>query len=407
MNSPALMLGAAPLPAVNRPRARLTVLDVTKWFGETSGGVRTYLREKAAFVRQHPDLRHVLVIPGADDSVEDGDGTRTYRLRGPRIPTQQQYRFLLATRTLRHIVEHERPDLIEVGSQIFVPWVARLATRRRPTPLVGFYHGNVERALEIGLDLASPAADLSRAVARRYLRAVDRLFVARFAASDALAADLARAGVAPVTRIRLGVDTATFTPRRKRHRVRVRSSLGVGADEPMVLYCGRIAAEKDVAWLVEQWRHVVRHSAARLVLVGEGSLKAELMQATQHGTARVSWLPFEPDRERLADLLACADAVIAPGPVETFGLSALEAMACGTPVISVDRGAGAELVRRAGAGWTYEWRDSMSFAATMGTVLSGSDTRLGERGRAFAEREHRWDRAFDEIFEHYHRIVRR
>lgn len=407
MTSPAGVFGRSTLPPVNRPQARLTVLDVTKWFGETSGGVRTYLREKSAFVRQHPDLRHVLVIPGADDSLEDGDGTRTYRLRGPRIPTQQQYRFLLATRTLRQIVEHERPDLIEVGSQIFVPWVARLATRRRRTPLVGFYHGNVERSVESGLDLRSPMADLSRALTRRYLRAVDRLFVARFAASDALAGDLARAGVASVTRIRLGVDTVTFTPARKRHRARVRSSLGIGADEPMVLYCGRIAAEKDIPWLIEQWRHVVHHSSARLVLVGDGALKKQLMHATHHGNARVSWLPFEPDRARLADLLACADAVIAPGPVETFGLSALEAMACGTPVISVDRGAGVELVRRAGAGWTYGWRDSVSFAATMKTVLAGFDTRLGEQGRAFAEREHRWDQAFEEIFEHYHRIVHR
>src|SRR5262245_47301195 len=135
MATAALDLSRIVLPPINRPKARLTVLDVTKWFGETSGGVKTYLTEKSAYVRSQPELRHVVAVPGTEDSITDNDGVRTYRLRGPSIPTQPQYRFLLATRSLRRIIAHERPDIIEVGSQFFVPWVARLAARGRATPL--------------------------------------------------------------------------------------------------------------------------------------------------------------------------------------------------------------------------------------------------------------------------------
>src|SRR5262245_30824112 len=103
-------LAASPLPPPLRPQARLAVLDVTEFFGETSGGVRTYLMEKAAYVEARPELRQVLVVPGGADAVSETDGVRCYRLRGPRVPTQRPYRFMLATRSNRRIVEHERPD---------------------------------------------------------------------------------------------------------------------------------------------------------------------------------------------------------------------------------------------------------------------------------------------------------
>ncbi|MGH7618066.1 MAG: glycosyltransferase, partial [Gemmatimonadaceae bacterium] len=70
----------------------LTVLDITKWYGERSGGVRTYLDEKQRYVNGRHDVRQVLVIPGDRDEVSDEGNTRRYRIRGPRIPTKRQYR---------------------------------------------------------------------------------------------------------------------------------------------------------------------------------------------------------------------------------------------------------------------------------------------------------------------------
>lgn len=398
-------LARSELPPRDRPNAQLTVMDVTKWYGETSGGIRTYLNEKARHVRSHPGLRHVLAIPGGEDALDDGDGTRTYRLRGPRIPTQQQYRFLLATRSLQRIVEHERPDVIEVGSQFFVPWVTRLATRHRRTPLVGFYHTNMERSVGAALRLDGSADMFSRSITRGYLRNVDRLFAARLAASDSLANDLRAAGIANVTRIRLGVDAATFHPDRRARRRRVRLEHGIPLDEPAVVYCGRVAPEKEIAWLVQQWKLASQFTRAWLVVIGEGPQKRELQAASREAHTRIIWLDFESNRERLADLLASMDAAVAPGPVETFGLSALEAMACGTPVISVDRGAGAELVQRSEGGATYRLRDEFDFAATIAMFLRGDLAHYGANGRRYAEREHTWERAFDELFSLYARLA--
>ena len=59
--SPRRLLGLSDRP--------FTIFDITEYFGETSGGVRTYLREKSAYVERHPALAQVVVVPGARDAV--------------------------------------------------------------------------------------------------------------------------------------------------------------------------------------------------------------------------------------------------------------------------------------------------------------------------------------------------
>ena len=123
------------------------MLDITEFFGETTGGVRTYLLQKARYVQRRTALRQTIVVPGARDEILEASGVRCYRLHGPSVPTQKPYRFMLATRSTSRIVAHERPDLIEVGSTWFAPWLVHLATRRVDVPAVWFYHSNFPRVI--------------------------------------------------------------------------------------------------------------------------------------------------------------------------------------------------------------------------------------------------------------------
>jgi alpha-1,6-mannosyltransferase len=94
----------------------------------------------------------------------------------------------------------------------------------------------------------------------------------------------------------------------------------------------------------------------------------------------VTFLGFVPDRARLATLLASADVSLAPGPHETFGLSALEALASGTPVVVSASSALPEIVGGSGASVL----DSpASFAAGVSTVLAAEE---GSRRAAARER---------------------
>lgn len=395
-------LGRGALPPNDRPAANLTVLDITKWFGETSGGVRTYLTEKARYVSERATLRQVLVVPGPFDGYALGDGVRTYRLHGPRIPTQTAYRFLFATRSTRRIVEHERPDLIEVGSPFFVPWVTALASRRVRAPMVAFHHTS-PAGVPTSLAMRGATRALSLLLAGSYLRRLNRLFRTTIVASDYAAGELQRLGIERTSRVSLGVDLEHFHPRRREWRDRTRRRFGLPTDRPLVLYIGRLAPEKSLEVVLDAWPSVSRQTGARLVIAGAGTSERALR--ARAGDADISWLPYVGEREMVARLHACADVYVSPGAVETFGLSALEAMASGVPVVTAAHGGGWELVQRSHAGVGYEPGHAGDAARALTAMLTGDGGAVGARGRAYAEREHGWHTIFDRLFAVYREVM--
>lgn len=364
--------------------------------------MRTYLLEKARYVQQRRSLRQTIVVPGAEDEILEASGVRCYRLHGPAIPFQKPYRFMLATRSTSRIVAHERPDLIEVGSAWCAPWLVHLATRRHAVPAVWFYHSNFPRILAPHPRSAGHARLAASALAWRYVRRLGRLVQATLAPCRAVVRELESAGLENVIHVPLGVDLELFHPGRRAAREETRRRLGL-PDGPLALYVGRLAGEKDIDVALAGWREAERRTGARLVLVGAGPSAGALRRAP--GADRAVWLPYERDRARLADLYAAVDLYLAPGPAETFGLSAMEALASGLPILSVNQGGVAEAVERSGAGRLYAAGDPVSLADEAIGLLQSDLARLGAVGRAYAEAHHAWERVFDRLFEVYGRIL--
>lgn len=394
-------MATAILPPLQRPVAELSVLDISEYYGSTSGGVRTYLHEKARYVEARPALRQALLVPGAEDAITQGEGVRCYHLRGAHIPFQKPYRFMLATRSTARIIEHERPDVVEAGSSYFAPWLVLSSAARLGIPVVWFYHGHLPRIIAPRLDRDSPGRWALASAAVRYVRQVARRVDLVLVASDFARSDLARFGVTNTRRVALGVDADTFHPGRRARSAETRDRWQLGAG-PMVLYTGRLTLEKQLMTAVQAWRQV-RTPGATLVLVGAGPQSAALKAAA--GPA-VRFLPFVTSREQMADLYAAADLYLAPGPAETFGLSAHEAMASGTPVLSVDEGAVAEQVRRCMTGGLYPLGDQGELARQVDALLASDLPATAERTRRFIEAHHRWDVAFDQIFAIYRSLLR-
>jgi len=394
--------GVSPLPARRRPAATLSVLDVTEWYGATSGGIRTYLHEKARYIGARPDLRQVIVVPGAVDQIDDAPGVRMYRLRGPRIPGQPPYRFMLAMRSLMRIAQHERPHVIEIGSPFLVPWIMQRATRHLDIPLLCFHHTNVPQLLG-GLGQSTrPWTPHVESGVWRYLRRLDRLFPLTIVTSRVAARELAAHGIERVVRVPLGVDLDTFTPVRCERRTETRAALGL-PDAPLFGYAGRFAREKALDVVLDAWPAIEAQTGARLVLAGAGPMAERLRR---HPAAdRVIFLPFEQDRGRLADYLACLDVYLSPGPIETFGLAPLEALACGIPVLAPAAGGAGEHVEESGAGRVYVPGCAASLTEEAVALLQADLVGLGLRGRHYAEREHAWDTVFDRLMAVYRSVV--
>jgi alpha-1,6-mannosyltransferase len=397
-------LSRTPFPPRLAGPGRLTVLDITKFFGDATGGIRTYLLAKARYVQHNPSLRQVLVLPGAADALGEEGGVRCYRLRGAQIPFDPSYRFLLATRTTHRIFEHERPDIIEIGSPWLVPWVTRLANRGLGAPLVWFYHTHFPVILDPGLTEVPRYRRIAAGAAWRYARLVASSCRATLVASESVARELERHGVPRVHRVELGVDLECFHPSRRPNARDTRRRLGL-PDAPLAVYLGRFAEEKRLETVIAAWQAVGRRTGGWLVLVGAGPREPRL-RALAEGL-QVRWIPYQRNRDDVADLLAACDLYIAPGPAETFGLSALEAMASGTPVLAVDSGGVADRVRTSGAGAVYAPGDPAACAEAAGGILMGDLRGLGKAARTFAEQHHAWDRAFDGIFRVYRRLLSR
>ena len=198
-----------------------------------------------------------------------------------------------------------------------------------------------------------------------------------------------------------GVDREMFSPM---HRTTaIRESLGVGPGDPMVLYVGRLAAEKNLHLLLEGWSHVrVRHPRARLVVVGTGPLEDGLRANTPAG---VTVAGVRTGAE-LSAIYASADCFAFPSSTETFGNVLLEAMASGLPALAVRAGGPLDFARHGVNAWLVA-RDSVpAIAEGLDTLLA--DAALRERLAAGALRtagERDWEAIFDGVVTEYHRAI--
>jgi alpha-1,6-mannosyltransferase len=378
------------------------VLDVTKYFGDRTGGIRTYLLEKARYVAAHPDFRQTMVVPGPQDSLAEIDGVRCYRLRNWNIPTQHPYRFLLNAAVIDRVLDRERPDLIEIGSPLLVPWVVRRANRRHRIPMVWFFHSNLPRVVAQIAPRVPGVRDAMLRGARAYTARLGSLFRAAIAASETAARDLESYGIGPVMRVPLGVDLELFCPERKQRARETRQRAGL-PEGPLAIFTGRLSVEKRLDVLLDAWADVERRTGARLAVQGDGAARKRLEGHPY--ASRVVWCPFQPERVAVADLLAAADLFVTPSPAETFGLAALEALASGVPVLSADTGAVAELVESSGAGATFAMGESADLADQAVRLLDQDLTLLGERGRECAVRNHSWTVVFNRLFLAYRTIL--
>jgi alpha-1,6-mannosyltransferase len=191
------------------------------------------------------------------------------------------------------------------------------------------------------------------------------------------AAELERLGIANLLRIPLGVDLATFHPRQRSAALRARYA---GPQDTLIVHCGRLSMEKRPRHSLDAVARL-RAAGVRAVLVvaGDGPLRARLNRQAARASLPVHFTGFLADRAAVATLVATADVVLAPGPVETFGLAALEALACGTPVVVSAQSALPEVV--GGAGVSVAGKD---FASGALAVLARPeiDRRRAARQRA-------------------------
>lgn len=300
----------------------MRIVQLANFYGPRSGGLRTALHHLGAgyAARGH---EVVLVVPGpyAEQRSLPG-GVHRIMLPAPRIPGTGGYRVVDPWR-VQDLLAGLRPDAVEVSDRLTLRRLGSWA-RRRDVPSVVISHERLDRLLGQVLP-AAPARRLADVANRRMAASYDTVVCTTSFARE----EFDRIAAPNVVQVPLGVDLETFHPRLR--DARLRAELADGADT-LLVHCGRLSAEKQVERSIDAVAALSGQGVrARLVVAGDGPRRVALQRRAQ-GLA-VSFLGFVPDRRQVATLLASADVSLAPGPHETFGLAALEALAVGTPVV--------------------------------------------------------------------------
>ncbi len=216
------------------------------------------------------------------------------------------------------------------------------------------------------------------------------------AISMSTAADLAARGIPrdTVEVIYPGVDTVGYTPLD-----------GTRAATPVFSYLGRLKKYKGVHLVIKAFA-AMKHPNATLEIAGAGDFRPSLerLAASLDLGARVRFLGRIDEAEKLA-LLRRSWGLAFASPKEGWGITNLEAAACGTPVVASNSPGIRESVLDGETGFLTPHGDTRAMAAAMSQLASDPTlvTRLGVQARGFAE-TFTWERAAEETHQHLERV---
>lgn len=326
---------------------------------------------------------HVSVFCLSDRTdAETGRHSAVYRYRPrPRIPVPRYPELHTGFIPVRQIgldFGRAAPDAVVVATPGPIGFLGQRLARRAGLPLIGFYHTRFPVYLAVYMDGIIPTRRGPRhveALGFRWMRLLYGACDLVIGQSEAIAAEVRRATLAPLAVWDTGVDTALFRPGQA---AGFRERYGIATDAQVVAYVGRLAAEKNLDHLA-----AVSHRLPELhfLIVGDGPYAPTLRRS-----ARATFTGYLQGEE-LATAFRAGDIFLFPSTTDTFGIVLLEAMASGLPVVVAAEGPPAELVRRTEAGLAYPPGDLDAMAASLARLASDGPMRtvMGHRARAHAE----------------------
>jgi glycosyltransferase involved in cell wall biosynthesis len=367
---------------------------IVQGFAPVLGGAQRQIEALAPLLARRGATVSVLTRrpPGAP-ARETRPGLDVRRLGGPSMRAAAS-----AVYTARGTATAMRlgPDVLHAHDLLSPSTIALAAGRATGAPVVAKVlssgpHGDVRRLL-------------TKPLGARRLRAIRSRFAAFVCVSADVERELAAYGFPPerLRRIPNGVDVARFAPGGD-DGAAVRASLGIGAGEPVSLFCGRFAPTKRLDVLVEALAVAPGH----LVLAGEGPERDAVRErAAAAGLAgRVHVLATVDD---CVPLYRAADAFVTASEQDGLSNAALEAMASGLPVVTTRSGGMPELVGDR-AGVLVDAPGGRAFGAALAALLGDESRRraLGAAARERAVRDFSLDATAERLVALYEEVMAR
>jgi D-inositol-3-phosphate glycosyltransferase len=293
-------------------------------------------------------------------------------------------------------------------------WAAELARRYWDAPFVEMFHTTAHMKNAVAAE-ADRETDLRLATEKRLLSLADGLIAAN---PDERADLIWRMGIAAekVCTIPPGVDLALFTPT---PRNQARAEIGIGSDERIVLFVGRIDPIKGIDTLIEAAELLLGRTALApkptFLLVGGdvddtgapmGPLAEIAVMLEERGLGEHFRLAGSQPQDKLPLFYSAADLVTVPSRYESFGLVAVEALACGAPVVASRAGGLRFTIDEGVAGLLVKPQSPAALAKALETVLSDDRLRasMAAAARPSVER-YDWPNIARQVIHVYQRLA--
>ncbi len=315
----------------------MRIVHVANFYGPNSGGIKTTLHELG---RGYIEYGHefIYIVPGVNFVEEITPFGRKITLPGVTLPQSGGYRIIRDNFELKKLLTRLAPDRLEVSDRFTLTSLGQWA-KEKGIPCVVFSHETLRGLVDRYLPFLPSMA--KRRIVNWHNRKLAGSFDYVVATTEFASKEFISLQIHNLIKISLGVDLTTFHPSHRSEELRQELLKG---EQVLIVHCGRMSREKEPQRSIEVLEILLRKGIrARLVYVGTGPLWHKLRKRAEG--LPVEFLGYIADRHRVAKILASADISMAPGPLETFCLAALESLASGTPVVASQSSAVGEFLR--------------------------------------------------------------
>lgn len=355
----------------------MRIVHVANFYGPSSGGIKTTLHELGKGYLKHGH-EFIYIVPGPKYLKEQTPFGLKISLPSITLIGSGGYQVIRSNKQLLTLLEFLQPDRLEVSDRFTLIKVGRWAKKHKVASLV-FSHESLDGLVK-KYAKAVPGR-LRRKFVNWHNKRLARNFDQVIATTNFAANEFERIKISNLKKVALGVDLAEFNPQNR--DLSLRKELLKGS-RYLLIHCGRLSPEKEPARSVEAVKVLTDAGVdVKLIIVGGGPLWKKIRKQSQD--LPIEMLGYVANRKMVAAYLAAADIAIAPGPLETFCLSALESLASGTPVVASRSSAVGEILNvtsNSPAGLVAD-DDGKSFAVAINNLLR--DSSLRARARAQAE----------------------
>jgi len=341
-------------------------------------------------------IEYAFFAPGYDDKmiVEEKN---IYRYKGFRTNISPESCLAFPnTKEIFTQCDRLKPDLVHVTTEFGIGYKGMKYALSRKLPFVKSYHTNYDQYLKY-FNL-----EIFEAVIQRYLKWFHRFADITLAPSKNTLERLKSNGYKNLDIWSRGIDTGRFSPSRR--SLALRDEFGI-RDRTAFLYVGRLSPEKGLHILTEaiQTINSKYKDKAVFIFTGDGPYAQTIRDA---GLGNVILTGFKTGDE-LSEIYASCDCFVFPSGTETFGNSALEAMASGLPVVSVNSGGVTEFLVHGYNSLLAENNDAQVFTEHMIRLMEDRELRdTISKNALITAKERNWNDIFDGLLAKYEKLIR-